>query len=57
MPIFQQHKSIPQVALIGLLDWWHQRIRLPVAVKKDKLTLKINACDSLKCTLTLRRME
>jgi hypothetical protein len=37
MPIFQQHKSIPQAALIGLPDWWHRRIRLPVAAKVDKL--------------------
>jgi len=50
MLIFQQHKSIPQAAPIGLLDWWHRRIRLPVAVKIDKLPFTIR--DSLKCALT-----
>jgi hypothetical protein len=51
MPIFQQHKSIPQAAPIGLLDWWHQRIRLPLAAKIDKLPAKVNICDGLKRAL------
>jgi hypothetical protein len=49
--IFQQHKSIPQAALIGLLDWCHQRIRLPLAAKIDKLPAKLRICDSLKRAL------